>query len=689
MMAMRNPCRREGPRSGRERASRGPERPHVRATPGFGAALALAFGLAFVPAAGHHHRDPFAVFAAQPPQSAVSTANPAQPPTGVVVRVAGRRITVSWDAVPGAGDNDYVVAVRAANGIVPFAWTEYGEVSSPWTVADMWAMSGLSYEVRVAAAAERPAWSPTVTVTAPVLQPAPAGAIAVRPPARAVGQDVVAGLSPEGFTNRSSWRWSVCAADGSDCRLLPLRRPSWHYVIGTEAHGKRLQVQVDYDQDGVSRGGSADLGVIHLPGPPPPPSVAQASRACPPLRAWGRRDGDGAAPDATTIETHLHALTVEPIRFGTDGDTGRRGGAVDVLCDDLLVVTAWGRMMLLSGREARFLNGQVPMWSPELGIVRAPELEQHHPAFVPDNFRVADVLLQPRTIGRWRLFVTHHYADAECIGFRLSSTMVRREGERVVVSPAWTTVLDFAPCTNLGGGERSGGQMLPDGPNHLLVVVGDHAAEHLPQAPDSNLGKLLRIDTGTGRAEVLAVGLRNPQGLARDAEGALWATEHGPRGGDELNVLEAGGNYGWPRVSHGVRYTLRPVGPAGRHDGFASPVFFWTPSIGISSVMVNDERFFPLWGNDLLVGSLQGRALLRIRRDGINVKAVEEIYGELAIRDMAQMPDGRIALFDSVEGLVHFLDRSAAWCGGGELFQAWHVYSQQCPPADSSVWPPR
>ena len=142
------------------------------------------------------------------------------------------------------------------------------------------------------------------------------------------------------------------------------------------------------------------------------------------------------------------------------------------------------------------------------------------------------------------------------------------------------------------------------------------------------------------------MGLRNPQGFARDAEGVLWETEHGPRGGDELNVLEAGGNYGWPRVSHGVDYNLRPVGRAGRHDGFASPVFFWTPSIGIGSVVVNDARFFPLWGDDLLVGSLVGRALLRIRRDGTDVKSVEEVYGGHPIRDMAQMLDGRIALFD-------------------------------------------
>ena len=365
---------------------------------------------------------------------------------------------------------------------------------------------------------------------------------------------------------------------------------------------------------------------------------------------------------------------METVRFGVDDDTGFRGGAVDVLCDDLLVVTAWGRMVLVSGREARFLDGRVPMWSPEPGVVRVPELE----------LRVTDILLRPRAAGRWRLFVTHQYADGECIGFRLSSTAVRREGEQVVVSPAWTTVLEFFECRSNSNLHRSGGRMLPDGPNHLLAVVGVFGRRLPYQDPDSNLGKLLRIDTrGRARAEVLAVGLRNPQGLARDAEGLLWATDHGPRGGDELNVLEAGGNYGWPLVSHGVHYDRSPVGgpdAAGRHDGFASPVFFWTPSIGISSVVVNDARFFPLWGDDLLVGSLGGRRLLRIRRDGTDVKSVEEIYRGPEIRDMAQMPDGRIVLFESEGGVVHFLSRSAVWCHGGERFQASHVWSLQCPP---------
>ena len=128
------------------------------------------------------------------------------------------------------------------------------------------------------------------------------------------------------------------------------------------------------------------------------------------------------------------------------------------------------------------------------------------------------------------------------------------------------------------------------------------------------MGKLVRVEIETGRAETLASGLRNPQGLTRDAAGTLWETEHGPWGGDELNVLEPGGNYGWPLVSYGVWYQKTIIGSndkdVARHDGFIKPVFSWVPSIGISNLIVNDERWFPLWKDDLLISSL--RSLFKI-----------------------------------------------------------------------------
>ena len=634
----------------------------------------------------------------------------ASPPGEVAARIADRRLTVSWNAVAGA--DGYVVAVRPANGIVPFAWEEYDAASSPWTIADLWAMSGVSYEVRVAAVTDgKPAWSPAVTVTAPVLRQAPAGTIGIRAPAPpAVGDHVMSALNTTNgqrpsvrFTNRSI-RWSVCGANGTDCRLLPSfrRARDYFYVIGNEMRGKFLRLQVDYDRDGVSWSATADMHIAtDAPRRPvvprsylPPPSVAEASRACPrrPRRLLDV-DTDGAPADATTIETietHLHALTVESVRLGTTNDMGHGGGSIDALCDDLLVVTAWGRFVLLSGGRGEILAGRVPMASDESGVVRIPELETRYPDFNPRLFRVADILLRPRSTNRWRLFVTHNYADGECFGFRLSATAVRREGGRVVVSPAWRTVSDLAPCAFTAAGSiQAGGRMLSDGPNHLLVATGAFADRSQAQDPDSNSGKLLRVDVETGRTEVLAVGFRNPQGLARDADGVLWETEHGPRGGDELNVLEAGANYGWPLVTHGVvGMQIRDVTGRfgeGRHDGYASPRFFWAPSIAVSSVIVNDARFFPLWDNDLLVGTLgKTSAVFRVRRDGTDVKSAERIDVGRAIRDMASMPDGRIALFDGSDHVL-FVSRSEKYCN--EEFRPGHIWSLHCPPVDAGASP--
>lgn len=198
---------------------------------------------------------------------------------------------------------------------------------------------------------------------------------------------------------------------------------------------------------------------------------------------------------------------------------------------------------------------------------------------------------------------------------------------------------------------------------------------------EQHFGKLLRIHTDTGAAEIIARGLRNAQGLARDGDGNLWETEHGPQGGDELNLLEPHANYGWPRVSFGVGYGRRthrrPAERLGRHDGFARPVFAWVPSIGISSMVVNDERFFPLWGDDLLIGSLRQRSLYRVRRHGGRVSYVERIDVGLRIRDIAQLADGRIALL-STDGRVLFLSRAyAPHCGPDA--DPRDVYSVNCP----------
>ncbi len=206
--------------------------------------------------------------------------------------------------------------------------------------------------------------------------------------------------------------------------------------------------------------------------------------------------------------------------------------------------------------------------------------------------------------------------------------------------------------------------MLTDGPDHLLIVIGDHAQFRFPQDSASHFGKLVRVAIGSGEAEILSSGFRNPQGFARDADGVLWSVEHGPQGGDELNLLEPGRDYGWPSVSYGVHspgHALQGEEEEGGHEGFAKPRFAWVPSIAVSPLIVNDARWFPLWKDDLLAGSLAGNSLFRIRRAGTDIQYVERIEVGYRIRDLAQMPDGRIALLRDA-GRVYFIRRFVEIC---------------------------
>ena len=559
-------------------------------------------------------------------------------PTEVAVAASNRRLTVAWDTIPGA--TSYKIAVRPKNGLVP-RWREYTSPSSPYTIK-RWAMSGMQYEVRVAAVNARgqSEWSAPVSITAPVLQAAPANAIGSSS-SPVVGQPIaVSWVGQYPLENRSPLHWFISSADGSDRKVLPRRHalPSYKYFMDPSMQGKHLSVQVDYDKEGVSYSATVELGIV------------------------------GAA---RTLTTHLYDLQPSWVWLRWDR---ARGGAIAPLGNDLLVATPHGRFALVRPTgEVAYLKGNVPMNQAEL--LAHPDKAN----FRLDQFRVADILLKRHSAGRYELFVTHHYFTGTCMRFRLSATTLRQQGADVSVSPEWKTILDAEPCVRAAS-EQAGGRMLTDGPDHLLVVIGDHGQGEYAQDPASHLGKLVRVEIETGRAETLALGLRNPQGLTRDAAGHLWETEHGPKGGDELNVLVAGGSYGWPQVTYGVGYrskvNVSQAEQVGLHDGFIKPVFAWVPSIGISSVIVNDECWFPLWRDDLLIGSLAGHSLYRVRRDGTDVQYVERIEVGNRIRDLVQMPDSRLALLAD-GGRVHFLSRPDAHCADASKWDR-SVYAMDC-----------
>ena len=382
-------------------------------------------------------------------------------------------------------------------------------------------------------------------------------------------------------------------------------------------------------------------------------------------------------PDPPTKKTHLYELQlliVDLERFSNGG------GAIEPLGDKLLLVTPRGRIALIQADgEVSYLPHRVPMYrsAPDEPI-----------AWV--GFRVADILLKEVSPEEFTLFVSHHYLVGDCVEFRISSTELDLENEGIIVSGDWKTEFTANPCIDgaifgywegdvpkTGGGIQAGGRMLMDGAEHLLVAVGDHAwyewherqmagdPEKPPVVdPDSHLGKLVRIGLASGEVEVVASGFRNPQGLARDTEGNLWLTEHGPQGGDELNLVRPGLDYGWPYATYGILYGNRiwPYNKAqGRHDGFEEPFFAWIPAIAISNLIISNSQQFPLWQDDLLIGSLRSGSLFRVRiREGRVTNFERIVMGE-RIRDIAQMPDGRIALLSDSSRII-FLQRAPLYC---------------------------
>jgi len=282
-----------------------------------------------------------------------------------------------------------------------------------------------------------------------------------------------------------------------------------------------------------------------------------------------------------------------------------------------------------------------------------------HVTMAPTWFRVVDLLVEEKD-GVATVFAVHdHWNSAEkCVVLRVS---VLRKPTQELISGGeagdWETLYETTPCQQLTN-EAQGGRLvrLPDGALLLSVGVHDDANGPDAQDPASDFGKTILIDVATKKSQSFTSGHRNPQGLTVSSTGEIWLTEHGPRGGDELNLLERGANFGWPAVSLGVPYF--PGGPpnagaaAGSHEGFVKPVYAWVPSIGISNLIEVNGELFPYWNHDLLIASLVRTALWRARIADHRVIYVEEIKLDERIRDLIQDPSGRLVLWTDKHSLV-------------------------------------
>lgn len=191
-------------------------------------------------------------------------------------------------------------------------------------------------------------------------------------------------------------------------------------------------------------------------------------------------------------------------------------------------------------------------------------------------------------------------------------------------------------------GERGRGDHAQDltRPNGKIHRVRDDGA-----IPDDNPFNTPDQTSKGVYATIWSYGHRNPQGLVLDAAGNLWDTEHGPRGGDELNLVAKGANHGWPLVSFGINYNGAPLRTPWPEPGqnFAMPTFLWTPSIGACGLDIVRGKAFPKWEGDFVAGGLSGTNVDRLRvRDGAVTEREELVHGQGRVRDVATAPDGTV-----------------------------------------------
>jgi cytochrome c2 len=361
------------------------------------------------------------------------------------------------------------------------------------------------------------------------------------------------------------------------------------------------------------------------------------------------------------LQTSLHDLETASIALAPF-DTLSRGGAIEEIEGNIVFVSPVGQIGYLTpGLELRAFDLRVDLG---LAALRSSEVFSR-PGFLREKVRVLDLLAVDRGAGEYDLYVSHHRFADECFAVAISRVSLAAEegGLRVIsdLEPFFTAEPCLPPreAHTTFEGNQTGGRMVQRGENTLLLTVGDadfngvNEPPRVAQDPSSDYGKVLEINLGTGARRIFSMGNRNPQGLLVTRDGVVWETEHGPQGGDEINIIRDGGNYGWPYATYGVDYAFNgprrgwPLNPEqGRHDGYDEPAFAFVPSIGISNIIQPDPREFPLWRDHLVLGSLyRERSLYLVRvTGGDRVAYIEPVRIEKVVRDLLVLENGQIAL---------------------------------------------
>jgi glucose/arabinose dehydrogenase len=343
----------------------------------------------------------------------------------------------------------------------------------------------------------------------------------------------------------------------------------------------------------------------------------------------------GSAPpaaEAQVIQSERHAFRVTTVVEGLEHPWGLAflpGG-------DLLVTERPGRLRLIRGGvlEAEPIAGVPEVWASGQGglldVALHPDFERNRLVYLSYS--------KPGERGATTAVIRGTFDGA-----RLADI------EEIFEADAWTR-----------NRVHFGSRLLFDRDGYLFISIGDRGVMQEAQNLANHQGTIVRLhDDGRvpadnpfvgrsgARPEIWAYGIRSPQGVAlHPITGALWESEHGPRGGDEINLIQPGRNYGWPTITYGINYNGEAITDITEKEGMEQPLHYWVPSIAASGLAIYDGDAFPEWRGNAFVGGLAGQQLARVSFDGTRSVSEETLLTELKerIRDVRSGPDGYLYL---------------------------------------------
>lgn len=273
-----------------------------------------------------------------------------------------------------------------------------------------------------------------------------------------------------------------------------------------------------------------------------------------------------------------------------------------------------------------------------------------------------DIVLHPDYASNGWLYISYASEEGAGEGSNTAVTRARLDGNRLVDHE-----LVYKGAENTTRGQHYGGRMIFDNDGYLYFSIGDRG-DHFNVVQDLSRdgGKIYRLhDDGSvpadnpfvnqdnALASIWSYGHRNPQGIdIHPVTGQVWSSEHGPRGGDEINIAEAGKNYGWPYVGYGINYNGEPLAEATHAEGMEQPIWYWDPSIAVAGIAFVTSDRYPALQNHLLVGGLRGTKLelLEIHDDRV-IRRTDVLTDLGRVREVRQGPDGYVYLGIEGEGI--------------------------------------